>query len=117
MKHVPYSCLIADLEFAFVGQVQTKIKQADLMSDDIKQMKEVEMEEFPLCSWKMTALFDERDQGEDYQAQLERRTGKTGEKEFENLKKKQNTELVKEHQIDRGFDIVNTWKIKNKYLL
>ena len=33
-KYVPYSCLIDDLEYAFVGQIQAKIRHLDLVSED-----------------------------------------------------------------------------------
>lgn len=36
-----------------------------------------------MSDWKMTSIFDERDQSDDYSKQLDRRIGRTGEKEFE----------------------------------
>jgi len=108
MKYVPFSCLIADLEYAFVGQIQARIHQVETMSDDNRR-NDHDVEEFPLIPWKMSAIFDERDQGDDYRQALDRRTGKTGQKEYEAQKQKNN-------KIDRGYDIINTWKIKSKYL-
>lgn len=41
--------------------------------------------------------------------------GKTGEKEIESLIKL--GKKFEERKIDRGYDIVNTWKIKSTYLI
>jgi len=45
---------------------------------------------------------------------LDRRTGQAGIKEVEGYQKK--GEPYVERKIDRGFDIVNTWKFQQKYL-
>ena len=59
----------------------------------------------------MDSIFDERDMGEEYRIELDRRTGKTGEHEATHLVK--NNKKLNELKVDRGFDIVKTWEIKN----
>ena len=63
-----------------------------------------------MSDWKMTSIFDERDQSDDYSKQLDRRIGRTGEKEFE-TKTKLNQKVV-EIKIDRGYDIHRTWDLQ-----
>jgi len=84
------------------------------MSEE-KQDNNDKAEEFPLCNWKMGSIFDERVKGVEYwTAIFDRRTGKAGQYEVENNKKLNKN--YEERKIDRGFDIVNTWKIKSTYL-
>ena len=60
----------------------------------------------------MQSVFDERDMGERYwESEMDRRTGKMAEKEIEGLVK--GNKKVEEKKIDRGFDIMRTWDIKN----
>ena len=59
----------------------------------------------------MDSIFDERDLGEEYRIELDRRTGKTGEREASHLVK--NNKKLNELKVDRGFDIVKTWEIKH----
>ena len=59
----------------------------------------------------MRSIFDERDQGEQYWQGLELRMGKTGERKVEEYQK--NNKNFKEADINRGFDILRTWDIKN----
>lgn len=53
LKYVPYSCLIQDLEYAFVGQIKQKVQQADYDREESKLVM------FPLHNWKMQSLFNE----------------------------------------------------------
>ena len=63
----------------------------------------------------MRSIFDERDKGEEYWAAIfDRRTGRTGQVESEMNQKM--SKKLEERKIDRGFDILNTWKIKSTYL-
>eukprot|EP00354_Favella_ehrenbergii_P011160 CAMPEP_0170453308 /NCGR_PEP_ID=MMETSP0123-20130129/1929_1 /TAXON_ID=182087 /ORGANISM="Favella ehrenbergii, Strain Fehren 1" /LENGTH=72 /DNA_ID=CAMNT_0010715629 /DNA_START=1732 /DNA_END=1950 /DNA_ORIENTATION=+ len=57
-KYVANSCLIPDLEFAFVGQIQAKLRQEELMSED-KNENERADDEFPLVKWQVTSVYDE----------------------------------------------------------
>lgn len=62
LKYVPYSCLIADLEFGFVGQIHKMINKVETMSDDHKRPEEqVPSEQFPLSNWKMSSIYDENE--------------------------------------------------------
>ena len=106
---MPYSCLIEDLEYAFCGQIKARLKILDTMTDE--ERRKEEDKEF-LTHWKMRSVFDERDLGERYwEGEMDRRTGKTAEKEVETLVKA--NKKVEEKKIDRGFDIMRTWDIKN----
>ena len=57
---------------------------------------------------------EEKESRVSYKLTLERRTGQAGIKEVEGYHKK--GEPFVERKIDRGFDIVNTWKFKQTYL-
>ena len=60
LKYVPYSVLIEDLEYAFVGQIQARIEQLANMSDDGRRNDEGQPSiEFPLSKWQMKSIFDE----------------------------------------------------------
>ena len=85
-----------------------------MMSDENKEGGNDKLEEFPLVSWKMSSIFDERKQGPEYWLAIDRHTGKAAEKEIESMQKQ--SKKYEERKIDRGFDIVNTWKIKETYL-
>lgn len=122
IKIVPVSVLVQDFEKAFVGQIQKKILEVENMSvenpieaNNGNNTNADRIDEFPFSNWKMSSVFDERVLGEDYwSAIFDRRTGKTGQIESE-INQKQNKK-IEERKIDRGFDILNTWKIKSNYL-
>lgn len=109
MKYVPYSCLIEDLEYAFCGQIKARIKVLDGMNDEERRKEE---EKDFVTQWKMKSVFDERELGERYwENEFDRRTGRTAEKDIEALLKA--NKKVEEKKLDRGFDIIRTWDIKN----
>ena len=113
IKYVPYSCMIEDLEFAFVGQIKAKIKSPDMMSEENnKRADDKDVEEFPLSNWKMKSVFDEtplKKQGQRYENLLRYRQGFKGVfSEEEVLKEMQDNETVVEN-----FDIINIWKLKS----
>lgn len=109
-KYVPFSCLIEDLEYAFVGQIQSKIRHLDLVSEDRNHDLD-KVAEFPLSDWKMSSIFDERGRDEkEWETEIKQRTGQAGVEEYEKLTRA--GKLFEERKIARGFDIVNTWKIK-----
>ena len=59
LKFVPYSCLIADLNFAFFGQIKAKLKQdADEWTNEALLDKSDD-DIYPLSDWKMASIFDE----------------------------------------------------------
>ena len=66
-----------------------------------------EMEVFRLPSWKMQSIFDERNEGPEYRAQLELREGKAAERLVKEKK------VTDEKDLDRGYDIMRTWEIQN----
>ena len=118
LKYVPYSCLIADLEYAFVGQIWNAInKDFDSQTDQpIDRTVPGAALSFPLSDWKMQSIFDENEMLKypKYKADLNVRIGKAGEdqvKEFVRTNK-----AYVERKIDRGFDIINTWKFRDYYL-
>ncbi len=70
---------------------------------------------FPLSNWKMESIFDENDMiNSKYQADLNVRIGKAGEDQYKELLKSEKPFV--ERKIDRGFDIINTWKFRDTYL-
>ena len=83
LKYVPYSCLIADLEYAFVGQIWNAInKDFDSQTDQpIDRTVPGAALSFPLSDWKMQSIFDENEMLKypKYKADLNVRIGKAGE--------------------------------------
>ncbi len=118
LKYVPYSCLIADLEYAFVGQIWNAINK------DIDSQTEQPIDRsvpgaaltFPLSDWKMQSIFDENEMLKypKYKADLNVRIGKAGEDQVKEFVK--TNKAYVERKIDRGFDIINTWKFRDTYL-
>ena len=77
---------------------------------DEERRKEEEKEFMTI--WKMGSVFDERDRGEQYwEQEIDRRSGKTAEKDIEVLVKA--NKKVIDSKVDRGFDILRTWDMKN----
>ena len=63
-----------------------------------------------MTDWKMASIFDERDQNDDYWKALDRRVGRTAEKEVETMTKL--NKKVNEKKLDRGYDIVRIWELQ-----
>ena len=85
----------------------------DLVSDD-RQNDPEKVAEFPLSDWKMSSVFDERDRcTREWEAEVKQRTGQAGVEEYEKLMR--GGKMFEERKIDRGYDIVNTWKVKETY--
>lgn len=118
LKYVPYSSLIADLEYAFVGQIWNALRKDDTFSEDQNPNPQVLgiTLTFPLSNWKMQSIFDENEMVKypKYKADLNVRIGKAGEDQVEGFVK--NNKPYVERKIDRGFDIINTWKFRETYL-
>ena len=109
LKFVPFSCMIADLKFAFTEQIKAKIKQnADEWTDEVL-FKRSDDDIYPLSDWKMTSIFDETDQPLDgeYWNDLRRKEGRNAEELMKNKVK------VNEKKLDWGYDILRTWKIED----
>ena len=101
--------MIEDLEYAFGGQIKARLKILDSMTDEERRKED---EKAFTTHWKMQSVYDERDLGERFwEAEMDKRTGKTAEKEVETLVKA--NKKVEEKKIDRGFDIMRTWGIRN----
>ena len=64
----------------------------------------------------MQSIFDENEMVKypKYKADLNVRIGKAGEDQVEGFVK--NNKPYVERKIDRGFDIINTWKFRETYL-
>ena len=118
LKYVPYSCLIDDLEYAFVGQIWNALRKDNASNYESHQNPAVPGTPltFPLSDWKIPSIFDENDmlRFPKYKADLNVRIGKAGEDQFKEFVK--GTKPFVERKIDRGFDIINTWKFKDTYL-
>jgi len=75
--------------------------------------------EFPLRDdWKMSSVFDQSDWEEnEWRTEIKLRTGQAGDDEYAEKYDKLNRtgKKFEERKIERGFDIVNTWKMKRTY--
>lgn len=102
LKYVPFSCMIQDLEFAFVGQLRLNIAQTDRDRDDVKLVT------FPINKdWAMRSIYDQREYPEGYVwPQKLKVPNDPSEEEKRVMREKEGK------RIDRA-DIRRTWQLKD----